>query len=133
MELILWLLKDGMKSLFLLKQMKLFMKMTFLSLLEQMLILIDLRKRKCYRLKLEDNEKSTFLGCFFYVVIVYTSIMIGKIIGRRFVFSYKKWCKSICNFIFNFRPLCRFAFHHFIKCFGIKLCASLIKSPDSLM
>ena len=82
--------------------------------------IIDMKKGSLRR-TLVDNE----------IVVFYC--LIGKIIGRLFVFSYKKGASvSVISFLISdhcvvFRSIT------FDKCFVIKLCASLIKSPDSLM
>src|SRR5699024_4945812 len=66
-------------------------------------------------------------------VFYYISMMIGKTIGRRFVFSYNNGAmESIISFLIS-DHLLAFCFIILFKLSATAFCASLIKSSDSLI
>jgi len=68
-----------------------------------------------------------------FFAAAYISMMIGRIIGRRFVFSYRNGPKiSVISFLISDHMVVFFPMI-FSRCFLISDCASLIKSPDSRM
>lgn len=62
-----------------------------------------------------------------------TSMIIGRIIGRRFVFSYKNGARvSVISFLISDHCVVRRSMI-LLRCLEIRDCASLIRSPDSLI